>query len=311
MLTQIKLLLLLVNLFIGFGVVSFLYLRIRLYGSFYLRVILKYTIIINVVLFFTFLSIYFNINIWGRDLHFDNNEYLPYLFSIIYFSIFLLISTMYEIYSAFLNRKLHKRQVILQYLFLIIFTSIVFISSKLSIGNSHLNWILYFFDNFGLILPLAEISILINLYFRAVKLKSAQKLIRSFAFLYLIRYPFLIFAFLIPEPIRMFSVVLILNAIPVFWIKLYVDKAEIVSFNLENRNEAIEKITTDYKISTRETEILKLVLNGKNNKQIEQELFISYHTVKNHIYNIFQKLGISNRYQLISLIDNIKYRREL
>ena len=155
-----------------------------------------------------------------------------------------------------------------------------------------------------MILPLAEISILINLYFRAVKLKSAQKLIRSFSFLYLIRYPFLIFAFLIPEPIRMFSVVLILNAIPVFWIKLYVDKAEIVSFNHEKRNEAIEKITTDYKISTRETEILKLVLNGKNNKQIEQELFISYHTVKNHIYNIFQKLGISNRYQLISLISN-------
>jgi two-component system response regulator DegU len=38
-----------------------------------------------------------------------------------------------------------------------------------------------------------------------------------------------------------------------------------------------------------------------SNREIEKELFISLSTVKNHVYNIFQKLGVKNRYELIVL----------
>ncbi len=58
----------------------------------------------------------------------------------------------------------------------------------------------------------------------------------------------------------------------------------------------------EHQISNREADILALLLQGKSNKQIETQLFISPHTVRNHIYNLYQKLGISSRLQLMNLV---------
>jgi len=52
------------------------------------------------------------------------------------------------------------------------------------------------------------------------------------------------------------------------------------------------------KISQREKEIIDLILKGKSNKEIEDKLHISSHTVKNHIYNIYKKLDVNNRGEL-------------
>jgi DNA-binding NarL/FixJ family response regulator len=50
-------------------------------------------------------------------------------------------------------------------------------------------------------------------------------------------------------------------------------------------------------LSDRETEVLKLIANGKDNADIAEELHISPKTVKNHISNILMKLQIENRIQ--------------
>ena len=50
-------------------------------------------------------------------------------------------------------------------------------------------------------------------------------------------------------------------------------------------------------LSDRETEVLRLIANGKDNAEIAQELHISPKTVKNHISNILMKLQIDNRIQ--------------
>src|ERR671923_704747 len=50
-------------------------------------------------------------------------------------------------------------------------------------------------------------------------------------------------------------------------------------------------------LSERETEVLRLIANGKDNAEIAQELHISPKTVKNHISNILMKLQIENRIQ--------------
>lgn len=57
-----------------------------------------------------------------------------------------------------------------------------------------------------------------------------------------------------------------------------------------------------FSISKREREIIQLVISGKSNRDIAGFLFISEDTVKNHIYNIFQKTGVRNRSELISRI---------
>jgi len=48
-------------------------------------------------------------------------------------------------------------------------------------------------------------------------------------------------------------------------------------------------------LSDREREILQLVSQGKSNKQIAADLFISINTVKVHVSNIYQKIGVSSR----------------
>ncbi len=47
----------------------------------------------------------------------------------------------------------------------------------------------------------------------------------------------------------------------------------------------------------REREVLHLLLQGLNNKQISNKLFISNHTTKAHVASIYKKLGVSNRVQ--------------
>jgi DNA-binding NarL/FixJ family response regulator len=51
-------------------------------------------------------------------------------------------------------------------------------------------------------------------------------------------------------------------------------------------------------ISDREKEIVRLVAQGFQNRQIGVKLLISEQTVKNHLHNIFDKLGVSDRLEL-------------
>ena len=52
-------------------------------------------------------------------------------------------------------------------------------------------------------------------------------------------------------------------------------------------------------LSRQEITVRDLILQGKSNKEIANELFISLSTVKSHITNIYGKLNISNRHELI------------
>ncbi len=71
---------------------------------------------------------------------------------------------------------------------------------------------------------------------------------------------------------------------------------------------AMEQFLDKYDVSTREKEIIHLLLQGKSNKEIEDTLFISMGTVKNHVYRIYQKIGIKNRAQLITLFQNLRVK---
>jgi len=51
-------------------------------------------------------------------------------------------------------------------------------------------------------------------------------------------------------------------------------------------------------LSQREREIVVLVAQGFKNKEMAEKMFISEQTVKNHLHNIFDKLGVSDRLEL-------------
>lgn len=65
--------------------------------------------------------------------------------------------------------------------------------------------------------------------------------------------------------------------------------------------EGFRSLVAKYGISGREQEIIRLVCQGKTNKDIEKALFISVPTVKDHITNIYRKTGAGNRVQLAAL----------
>ena len=53
------------------------------------------------------------------------------------------------------------------------------------------------------------------------------------------------------------------------------------------------------RLTEREMEVLKLVAQGMNNRDIAKELFISENTVKNHIRNILEKLHLHSRMEAV------------
>lgn len=70
-------------------------------------------------------------------------------------------------------------------------------------------------------------------------------------------------------------------------------------------NRAIEKINS---LTKREYEVLMLIAEGLSNKSIANRIYISEKTVKNHISNIFKKLSVKDRVQVVIFAyeNNIK-----
>ena len=67
------------------------------------------------------------------------------------------------------------------------------------------------------------------------------------------------------------------------------ESSEIMSSNASVDNKA--------KLTERENEVLKLLVQGKSNTQIAQELIVSVHTAKAHVCSILQKLCVDDRVQ--------------
>ena len=58
---------------------------------------------------------------------------------------------------------------------------------------------------------------------------------------------------------------------------------------------------SDSELTDRELEVLRLMVQGKNNRAIGEELFIVEGTVKYHVRNILEKLGASDRTQAVTI----------
>jgi len=70
------------------------------------------------------------------------------------------------------------------------------------------------------------------------------------------------------------------------------------STNMDNGMSTGAKGRERSPLSAREREIVALVAQGYKNKEMAEKMFISEQTVKNHLHNIFDKLGVSDRLEL-------------
>lgn len=65
------------------------------------------------------------------------------------------------------------------------------------------------------------------------------------------------------------------------------------------------RLENQFGLTFREIEIIKFVADGLTNNKIAEELFISVNTVKSHLRNSYQKLEVTNRIELINLLNNL------
>lgn len=56
-------------------------------------------------------------------------------------------------------------------------------------------------------------------------------------------------------------------------------------------------------LSEREAQVARAVAEGKSNKEVAEQLFISERTVKAHLGAVFEKLGVRDRVQLVLLMS--------
>ena len=95
------------------------------------------------------------------------------------------------------------------------------------------------------------------------------------------------------------------HLIPLFFLYYFLNQeTKKVSFQKTDFKK-IKELLSAYPLTKREKEITVLLIQGRNNKFIETELFLSLQTVKNYISSIYKKIGVNNRLELTNLINNL------
>jgi len=311
MIDHLKLLGVMINLIIGVGVVFYVWHKARTVAAPFLRFLVLQIALMNFLSWLLFLGRYWSLNVPGRwqialgSALTDIGTILGYVIlgGLIY-AIIRIVDGILERPSPPLLMKCALGGIAV----LVVGYGLKWLIAKNSFWrNVHYE----IYDNAGIIYILIEIGMLIFLWRQSRRTADAVKaqVGKSFAFLYLARYPAFGLISLIPQPFRVFVFLFFCNIIPVIWLRFffraYEERLERTAAGRSAAGSAeFEAVCRTYDISKRERDILAFILAGKSNRDIERELFISYHTVKNHVYNLFQKLGAKNRFELARLVEN-------
>lgn len=68
-------------------------------------------------------------------------------------------------------------------------------------------------------------------------------------------------------------------------------------------------IAEDYNLSTREREILTMLVDGLEYKEIAEQLGLSPYTIRNHVAKIYRKLHVTSRAQAAKIAGNLSGRK--
>jgi DNA-binding CsgD family transcriptional regulator len=193
----------------------------------------------------------------------------------------------------------------------ILFLLLVFLSRNYFYSRDD-NALFFFFQAINILGILSFFLTPFYILFKSKGLKdSLQKTIaRRFSMIYLLCFgtaSLMTSRFLLPHFIPFTTLIMVfsffaVNLPPLFYLILSLKKYPFKNRRLTARDEDLDDFFIVHKISNREKEIIALILDGMSNTDIEKTLYISPHTVKNHIYNIYQKLGVKNRIQISNLI---------
>jgi DNA-binding CsgD family transcriptional regulator len=167
------------------------------------------------------------------------------------------------------------------------------------------NWIMFTYLGLIIIAGLVFFSGAITLIKqKSEKTSQENKAIKAYGWLSLAGFILFFSAPLLYDVFKIYLVsiaIIYVNLIPIIWLKFYFLRY-FMQFSSDENLKLLDIVSQKHQISKREKEVMDLILQGKSNQEIEEVLFISYSTVKNHIYNIYQKLGVKSRGQMIRFV---------
>jgi DNA-binding CsgD family transcriptional regulator len=98
----------------------------------------------------------------------------------------------------------------------------------------------------------------------------------------------------------------ILNVPPLFILKRFLSRNFSETRKSFPEKENLEPVFRHYGLTKREEEVFLLMIEGKSNPEIKNNLFLSIKTVKNHIHSIYKKMGLSSRTQLLAFLQKLQ-----
>ncbi len=285
------------------------YISFKLYEKYRLKFLyfyLYYIIVHNILGFFYLFGGYLN-----NQLLFFSYEFKNLVTEVLGFLIFPFIPVMLFMYINFITELLNRRfSKSLKNVFFVFWGILVFVymfvAGRFFVtrDNSFLKeiWAITYLIE-GIILLAATSYLLIKA--RLIINKNRRKAMLTIGLIYfLILVLYAVFFLRVINPTLYFFLVFhfSFNIPPLIYLGIYLKKhhTEVTLPRIKAGN--LDNFFNEHKITQREREVILLLLRGKRTKDIKKELFISYHTVKNHIHNIYQKLNVQNRLQVTNLI---------
>lgn len=318
-----------VNLILGIWVTIYAYQIYKSYTYSFLQPLVHYTFFYNLGIFSLLITVYLNINLPENYMQMRYPFFRDTSFLLITLFEIGMVTSMLRIYLGFKGKDIsnqYKSWILIGVIILVLSYPVRIVLLNPGPFRRLLRVIqAEIYDNFIVL----EIPILVAILVLGRKNidRGIKNIGRTFAIFYLSRdlFPLILTALFfaniirpvsqmgIPLPIRFFIVFVILvyfSLIPFLWIKYsFLKYADSMLKIIEDRA-VLDTVYEKYNISKREQDILRLILDGKSNKEIEDTLFISYHTVKNHIYNLYQKLRVNNRHQLLHFITKFQKNKQ-
>ncbi|MBU1012812.1 MAG: LuxR C-terminal-related transcriptional regulator [Bacteroidetes bacterium] len=217
------------------------------------------------------------------------------------FSVYFLIRTI----NGMLKLHFKKVYYLVFSLLLFIFTILSYLGFYFRLEKTE-SFIGYFMIKmYTYIIPAIILSFLLFAYYKSIRLKKNELAIGKFIIILFSGFFLWNFLSIIPVSIGVWRHVIILSyylALFIPSIYLYVRREDFKIIPVINNNMDLEEVFTTYHFTSREKELVFLLLDGKSNQEISEKLFISLQTTKNYVSNIYKKVGLKNRVQFVNFI---------
>ena len=301
------------NLLVGVGVIAYAIGAYRLYQKPYLKWLIGYVGFFNAMILVAYLNQYFFTNFvhGGIEEAFQFPMILipTVLLILVWISELGFSYCLYRTAADLKGKSITRWSRRLMLLWAVGFGLANFFGMALTYRTSNLSYFYWIHAGWIGSLIIIILGVLISGLVLSRRNGEANRSLRSFAWIFLAGHLLFIFSQLdfywfhtgvekYFDPLLL----LIQNLCPLIWLRFFYVKQVAVPSIEEKRRDQFDRFCNKHDISRREREIIDLILAGKSNKEIENTLFISVNTVKNHIYSIYQKVGVQSRSQLIHLL---------